>query len=131
MNLASRLEGATRQLGVGILTTAESAGSFARPGVTLRPLGDVIVKGRKAASSLVEVLALNGEDGGAMRARSAPSLERALEAFARGAYQAAASDLRTVVDQNPSDGPALRYLMECELRLADAIHAGPLRLESK
>jgi adenylate cyclase len=76
VNLASRLETSTKDLGVNVLIS-EDTYTLARDVVDVRPVREITVKGRKAPVMTYEVLGLKGEP--ALERTSEHRIERASE----------------------------------------------------
>jgi adenylate cyclase len=76
VNLASRLETSTKELGVNVLIS-EDTYTLAKDVVDVRPVREITVKGRKAPVMTYEVLGLKGEP--ALERGSEHRIERASE----------------------------------------------------
>lgn len=61
VNVASRLEGLTKDFGVRIIASRSTIDTLHGPTPLLRPLGDAAVKGRQLAIPIVEVVASEAE----------------------------------------------------------------------
>jgi signal transduction histidine kinase/class 3 adenylate cyclase len=127
VNLASRIEGASKQLGAKVLVSEAALAGAGAHGLEVRALGAVQVKGRGAPVRLVEVL--DAEDpatADAKRATRAP-FSRGLEAFARGAFEEAYAAFADARDRCPEDGAAALYFAATARAMlgdADAVGAG-------
>ena len=127
VNLASRIEGASKQLGAKVLVSEAALAGAGAHGLEVRALGAVQVKGRGAPVRLVEVL--DAEDpatADAKRATRAP-FSRGLEAFARGAFEEAYAAFADARDRGPEDGAATLYFAATARAMlgdADAVGAG-------
>jgi two-component system sensor histidine kinase ChiS len=118
VNLASRIEGASKQLGAKVLVSEEALAGAPEHGLELRTLGAVQVKGRGAPVRLVEVL--DAEDppiADAKRATGEP-FARGLEAFVRGAFEEAYAAFADARDRSPEDGAATLYVAASALAIA-------------
>jgi adenylate cyclase len=124
VNLASRLESVNRQYGTGILV-AESTASAAGPGIRLRHVDRIRVKGKRDA---IEVFTpagnvdLDGADEEAIRAYRAADWDRAEASW------------RLVLDRLPGDGIALAYLDRVAANRRDGVPPdwdGTFTLDSK
>jgi two-component system sensor histidine kinase ChiS len=108
VNLASRVEGLTRILGVDVLVSEATAQRLAAPkDFTLRFLGKVAVKGRKEATSVFELVL--GEDQGA-RKRNRGDFEAGLEAYFTRRFGEAVGRFSKVVQNDARDKAAALYL---------------------
>jgi two-component system sensor histidine kinase ChiS len=108
VNVASRLEGLSKVIGVGAVASEACVGA-AREG--LRPVGFVRVRGRAGRLALFEILASAGsEEERAQKLATAPSFEAAIDAYARGDLAAARLAFEAVTREAPLDRVAARYL---------------------
>jgi signal transduction histidine kinase/class 3 adenylate cyclase len=108
VNVASRLEGITKGLGVGAVVS-EACVVGAREG--LRPVGFVRVRGRQGRLALLEILACAGsEEERAQKVATASSFEAAIDAYARGDLASARAAFEAVSQAAPLDRVAARYL---------------------
>ena len=109
VNLASRLEGANKAFGTGILISGDTARRLP-PGLPLRPLDDVIVKGKSEPVRVFtpcadeDVIRACGAALDALRSRDAPT---------------ARAQLQAVLARLPGDPAALRLLARLDAALAD------------
>ncbi|MCA9315511.1 MAG: adenylate/guanylate cyclase domain-containing protein [Planctomycetes bacterium] len=103
VNLASRLEGANKHFGSRILigpATREQAGDA----ILVKPLGDLVVVGKKNAISVYELIALADEATEAEHAHVAAFAD-AVQALEVGAWAEARDALGRAQDARPGDGP--------------------------
>ncbi|KQO26905.1 guanylate cyclase [Acidovorax sp. Leaf76] len=98
VNLAARLEGANKAFGTGILLSAATAAQLP-PGMALRPLDDVIVKGKTEPVRVFTPC----DDAAACQAS-----QGALDAFHARDWQAADTHLAAILERLPGDAAALR-----------------------
>jgi adenylate cyclase len=102
VNLASRVQGATRHMGVSVLVTAhtraQAAGDFAA-----RRLGKVRVNNIEEPVELYELFACPGPASTKLTA----GYESALRCCEDGALEAASDSLCGLLEEFPADGPAL------------------------
>ncbi len=110
VNLASRIEGASKQLGTKLLVskaTCEALPNAAAFGV--RELGRVQVKGREGFVEVVEIL--DAEDEGAARAKAETraSFAGALASFRAGAWTDACVQFARIASDCPEDTAAQLY----------------------
>jgi signal transduction histidine kinase/class 3 adenylate cyclase len=127
VNLASRIEGASKQLGAKVLVSEQALASGEAHGLEVRALGAVQVKGRGAPVRLFEVL--DAEDPAVADAKRAvgAAFARGLEAFARGAFEEAHAAFADARDASPEDGAAALYFAATARAMlgdSDAIGAG-------
>ena len=120
VNLAARIEGLTKQLGVPLLVGEETVRGLTRPGaVLLRPVGRVVLVGR---SEPIEVHEVFDADPPAIRDAKAASLDRyrqACAAFYARAWADARDGFDAVLKSCPGDPAALSYLQRCDTLQAD------------
>jgi signal transduction histidine kinase/class 3 adenylate cyclase len=135
VNLASRIEGASKQLGARVLVSEEALARAEDHGLEVRALGAVQVKGRGAPVRLVEVLDAEDPEVAAAKREAREPFTRGLEAFARGAWEEAHAAFADARDRCPEDGAAALYLAASLRAIAgdtDAIGAsGALVLREK
>ncbi|MDE1976636.1 MAG: adenylate/guanylate cyclase domain-containing protein, partial [Elusimicrobia bacterium] len=107
VNLASRLEGANKFFGSGILASG-AVYQGAKDSVEARELGRVRVVGKEAPVLVYEILAEKGKLSPDRRAALA-DYEEGLAAFKARRWPEAASAFGRAVEKIPSDGPAKLY----------------------
>ena len=119
VNVASRLEGACRHYGVRVLLS-EATRQLAGDGFLSRPLDLVVVKGRRQALKVHELMATTAE------AAEQPELAALARRFAEGfnAYQqrrfAEALQLfQALASQHPDDKPCQIYVERCQQLVAE------------
>ncbi|MDM0117076.1 AAA family ATPase [Variovorax sp. J22R133] len=121
VNLAARIEGLTKQLGVPLLAGDETVRGLARPGACLtRPVGRVVLVGRAEPVLVHEVF---DADPPAIRDAKAATLERyrnACEAFHAREWADARAGFDAAVKACPQDGAALAFRNRCDELLAQA-----------
>lgn len=112
VNLASRLEGATKHYGTPILLDGTTARAT-RTAKLLRQVDRLRVKGKAKPADVFESLDYHAED-------AVPTIERLIETFERGLrryeqrdWAGAIDSFATVLDLMPQDGPSLVYLNRC------------------
>jgi adenylate cyclase len=120
VNLASRVEGLTRQLKVHLLVTRETY-SEAGDAYIARGIGLVKVKGKQQAVALVEVIAhaSDGVDPGYLH-----RFEQVLGAIRSGSSGQAYSDLSDLAQEHPDDRVVQLYLE----RIASATGVNPAEI---
>ncbi|MEW5683440.1 MAG: adenylate/guanylate cyclase domain-containing protein [Pseudomonadota bacterium] len=116
VNLASRLEGATKQYGAGILLSEMTVRDLKKP-ATLREIDLIRVKGKDRPVAVYESLGHRAQE------TALPALlelhAAGLTAYRARDWAAATRAFEGVQDLYPGDGPARVYLERCR-RLADA-----------
>ncbi len=142
VNTAARLEGLNKMLGTSILVAESVLKKCENPDRFLkRRMGSYVVKGRKNAITVHEILGYSAEPAAAFRKRSSAYLEfyqKALEAFETGvlgAAEACLSECTKLHDRLPDD-PASRLMIDAiqQTNLAGGPSAdwlGQITLDSK
>ena len=116
VNVASRIEGASKQLGAKLLVSRGLIDSLGNPGVfSTRALGRVQLKGRSGLVEVVEVLDAEDPSMAAAKISQRSAFEAALASFAAGAWREAREAFGAVVDANFGDEAALLYLTAATL----------------
>ncbi|MDD5657222.1 MAG: adenylate/guanylate cyclase domain-containing protein, partial [Elusimicrobia bacterium] len=108
VNLGSRLEGANKFFGSGIMAS-ESAYAGAQDAVEARELGRVLVVGKAVPIKVYELLAPKGELTEPWR-RALPLYNDGLERFKKREFDRAAAAFEAMTGIIPKDGPAGFYL---------------------
>ncbi len=111
VNLASRLEGANKSYGTGILIS-ETTAAQARGQVELRELDLIAVKGRAAPVRVYEVLAPSGQLSPPMAA-ARDLFARGLALYRRQRWDEAQAVFAQVMEIIPGDPPAAAFLSRC------------------
>ena len=114
VNLASRLEGATKMYGVKILLSESTTHDIASAWRT-REVDMMRVKGKLQPVAVCEALDHHDEE-------SFPNMERTLEHYSRGIdfykkrdWQAAVKSFQTALQANPKDKPSKIHLERCQV----------------
>ncbi|MCX5794810.1 MAG: GAF domain-containing protein [Elusimicrobia bacterium] len=123
VNLASRLEGATKHYGVKILLSAETV-SHLKGAHKVRELDLIRVKGKNLPVAIYEALDHHTPE-------TFPEMERALAAFQEGLahyrqsrWQEAIAAFTEALRARPKDGPSRLYLERCQHYSAEPPEAG-------
>jgi adenylate cyclase len=112
VNLASRMEGATKHYGAGILLSETTVASL-KDEYLLRPVDLIRVKGRETPVEMFEALDHAAElEGDPVRAMLDP-YQRAIKEFRARNWPTARTAFQQVLDVRPGDGPAKVYLSRC------------------
>lgn len=117
VNLASRMEGITKEYGVGILIS-EATQQDAGERIVARRIDKVAVKGKKEPIVLYEVLALVEEATPEQR-RLAEQFEAGLEAYFSKQFQDAISRGEVILQTYPDDGPSKTLIQRSRQFLID------------
>jgi len=111
VNLASRLEGATKIYGVPILI-GEGTRVAAGPAIAVRAVDVLQVKGKQQGVPVFELLGLTETLAPAPTALLAAWLP-AIQAYRDGRFADALSGFQAVQAVAPADGPAALYVTRC------------------
>ncbi|MEY3013085.1 MAG: hypothetical protein RIT45_1820 [Pseudomonadota bacterium] len=117
VNIAARLEELTKHYGVRVLAsgqTIDRSENSTRP-VRHRWLGRIVLRGRREAVDIHEVLEAEALDQIEQRLADAPAIRSAVEAMMRGEAATAIDGFRAVLARNPDDEPVRRLLEQAEL----------------
>lgn len=113
VNLASRLQGLTKEYGVPLLISHHTFGCLRSPDYCLRFIARVKVKGKLERVSVFEVF--DADPPEILRGKLATKsiFEQALWLYSKQSYQEAAQRLQDCLDLNPADKVAQIYLERC------------------
>lgn len=111
VNLASRMEGLTKEFGVGIVVTESVAEQVGKETWEMRYLGRVPVKGATHPVDVYDVFEGEDSEKRDQRSRSKPSFESGARAAVEGRYAEAIRHFRDALRDCPED-PALDYYMK-------------------
>jgi class 3 adenylate cyclase len=118
VNIAARLETATKLYGCSILLSRQTVDTLAeRDRFMLRPLGSVHVKGRSLGVDIYECYDADPADLAVHKRATQPNFVRALTAF-EGGDPAATEAFAAIVADNQRDGAAAYFLARCSERFA-------------
>lgn len=113
VNLASRMEGITKEYGVGLLIS-EATRSDVAGKILTRRVDKVAVKGKKEPVTLYEVLGLEGETTPAQETL-ARDFEAALDAYFAKDFSKATLIAEAILSSNPGDGPSKTLIERSKL----------------
>ncbi len=116
VNLASRIEGLTREFNVGIIIGPGTQAALGDDFVT-RELDFIRVKGKREPVRIYE-LVCQGE-APARQAERFSIFERGIEAYRAKDFHAAHDHFTKVLEGFPGDGPSKTYLARCTACIAD------------
>lgn len=107
VNLASRMEGLTKQYGAGILLTGETRNSMGGQGsVLLRLVDRVMVKGKHAPVEIFEIYECDPQEDRAAKSDLGGPFLAAMASYRSGDFQKAAEGFEAILARNPRDGAA-------------------------
>lgn len=111
VNLTARLEGLTKYYGVSLLISGDVVERLSQPEkYSIRFLDRVIVKGRKEAITICEVLDVEPEPVRSLKIQTLPIFEEGLEQYCQGNFANAKVCFEQIVALNPADKPSQLYL---------------------
>jgi hypothetical protein len=120
VNLAARIEGLTKQLGVPLLIGDETVSGLTRPGAfLLRPVGRVVLVGRSEPVVVHEVFDADPPPFRDAKAANLDRYTRACAAFYAREWREARTGFEAVLAACPEDSAARGYLQRCDALLAD------------
>jgi len=107
VNLASRMEGLTKQYGAGVLITGATREALRRPeDLAMRTVDRVLAKGKKEPVEIVEVFEADPPSRRAGKQAAQRSFGQAMAAYAVGDFAAAAAGFAAIFAANEDDGAA-------------------------
>ncbi len=118
VNVASRVEGASKFFGTRVLVTDDVRNQCESEGFSWRSLGSIRLKGRSAPVDLHELLDADTAPERDRKLALLPDFADGFTAFRAGRLREAAARFRRIVDENPNDGPAQACLAQAT-RLID------------
>lgn len=127
VNLASRIEGLTKQYGSTILVSEALYNKLPdKTKYTVRFVDRVIVKGKSSSVSVIEILDSEPPETAALKIQTRALFEQAVALYGGQNFPQAAQVLEKVLSVNPADGAAKLYL---ERSRYYAAHGVPLDWE--
>ena len=122
VNLSARLEGLTKVYSVPLLISAEGVNRLQMPKqYEIRLLDRVIVKGRKEAIAIYEVLNAEEDFVRTLKIQTRDAFHQAIEYYRVGNFPQAKQSFENVLSRNPTDKTAKLYIE----RLTTLIQSGP------
>ena len=113
VNLASRIEGLTKQYGASLLITGDTAAAM-KNRVAMRTVDRVMVKGKYSAIEIIEVLDADAPCNREAKLASHSAFAAALQAYSAGDFPAATSGFAEILKIDPQDGAAALLLRRCQ-----------------
>lgn len=112
VNLSSRLEGANKVYGTGIMCS-EATRKMVGHAVITRELDLLRVKGKTEGVRIHEVIARTGDDLGEARIRLLDIYRRGIDAYKTRRWEDGIELFREALSIEPGDGPSVLYLERC------------------
>jgi len=112
VNIAARLESATKYYGVKVLMSEFTAQALTRP-AACREIDLIRLKGRNRPIAVYESLGHHAYAGLPLAAGALQAFERGLRSYRRAEWKRAGAAFEQALDLNPQDGPARLYLDRC------------------
>lgn len=115
VNLASRLEGLTKQYGSAILISEDTLNQLEnRDLYQYRFLDRVQVKGKKVSVAVFEIYNSEPHDCIELKNKTLAQFELAIACYTEGNFEQSQTLFQQIITINPSDRAALLYLKRCE-----------------
>jgi tetratricopeptide repeat protein len=125
VNLAARVESLTSVYGSCVLVTDETLAAVPDPAAYhARHVDRVVVKGRSTPVTLLQILDAEPPAVREARLRTLGVYEQACAAWYEGRLDAAASLFAQVLEQDPGDPDAARFLARCEKLQREGVPPG-------
>ena len=112
VNLASRLEGATKHYGVRVLISESTVAALTTP-ILMREIDRLRVKGKDRAVTVFEVLGHSDTHTLPATAQCLQSWDNALSAYRARRFEAAEAAFHEVLSHHATDKPAQLYIGRC------------------
>jgi class 3 adenylate cyclase len=109
VNTASRMEGLTKELRVGIVASENTINAVGSA-EGIRRVGDVRVKGKSVPTRVYDCFAGDAPETAALKQRTASDFAEGLDAWREARFADAIAAFSRVVGVHPTDGTAQRYL---------------------
>ncbi|MGL5197147.1 MAG: CHASE2 domain-containing protein [Chroococcales cyanobacterium] len=115
VNLASRLEGLTKQYGSAILISEDTLNKLEnREFYQYRFLDRVQVKGKKVSVAVFEIYNSDPHDCIELKNKTLAQFEMAIACYREGNFEQSQTLFQQIINSNPSDRAALLYLKRCQ-----------------
>ena len=119
VNLASRMEGLTKQYGASVLITGATRDAMLDPSaLAMRTVDRVLVKGKLEPIEIVEVFAADESELAAAKLASRDTFLAAMAEYAAGNFSMAEDVFGTIIARNPSDIAATVLAARCRKFIA-------------
>ena len=119
VNIAARIEALTKHYDANVVCSEQTLLRVDPSARQMRSFGHVRIPGKLREIAVFELIEADPGDVCARKQASAPEFAAGLEFLRRGEFIAAAAQFRRVLDADPGDGPARRYLQRADDGLRD------------
>ena len=121
VNISSRLEGLTKTFNSTILLSEKTLTRIVNPDLFMfRFLGHIRVKGKDDVLDVYELISTNAPDLREKKLQTLDQFKAGLQNYYAKRFAEAAVSFRKVLDQNPADKTAYRYLLNAARYLVEA-----------
>ncbi|MEO0472818.1 MAG: ATP-binding protein, partial [Bacteroidota bacterium] len=121
VNTAARMEGLTKYYGCNIILSEESLNRISGHPFRLRFLGKVQVKGKKQPLGIYECLDGEEPEQRKLKQQSLSQFSEGLSAYLHQDFGNAVLQFRAVIEGNPADQAARRYLSQAARLVVDGV----------
>lgn len=116
VNVASRIEGMTKQFGVPLLVSDAVVDALpAEHAFRLRHLGAVKAKGKEQPTEIYECFSADSPENVELKEATLEQFNAAMADFRKGKFISAGAVFRRIADMNPNDAAAAYYRDRCAL----------------
>jgi two-component system, sensor histidine kinase ChiS len=131
VNLASRLEGLTKQYGSGILISEDTLNQLEnRDLYQYRFLDQVQVKGKKVSVAVFEIYNSEPSECIELKNKTLALFEMAIASYSEGNFEQSQTLFQQIINTNPHDRAALLYLQRCEKYIQQGTPKGWIGIEA-
>jgi class 3 adenylate cyclase len=124
VNLASRLEGLCKHYGAMIIVSGRIAENIGAENYDTRPLGRVMVKGKKDPVDIVEVI-VPGLDGcSKLKSETKELFAAGLKKYCAADIKGALTEFKETFEKNPGDAAAALFVKKCEEMVKNGVPDG-------
>lgn len=123
VNIAARIEAFTKHHDANVVCSEQTLLRIDPAARQMRSFGHVRVPGKLREIAVFELIEADPDPVRAHKQASAPEFAAGVEHMRRGEFAAACAQFRRVLDADPSDGPARRYLQRAD----DGLRAETIR----
>lgn len=119
VNLASRLEGLTKELNAPIIVSQIAFSKLGNPeNYPYRVLGDFFVKGKKESIPLVEIIEGSLDNYAPEKIQTKERFEEAVKLYQTKDFSSALKELKSILKIFPQDSASKLYVIRCQEQLS-------------